>query len=61
VSRVAVRILTLVIAVMVVLAGVALLARPAPVKETAWGDLCLYPRNAPPGICLSVPSHLPGL
>ena len=59
--RVPVRILTFVIAVMMVLAGVALLARPAPVEQTAWGDICLYPWNAPPGLCVSLPSRLPGL
>lgn len=59
-SRLIVSVLAAVITVMVLLAGVALLGRPTPsADDTAWADVCLYPMNRPPGVCVDLPSRLP--
>jgi hypothetical protein len=59
-TRLTVRALAAVIVALVLLAGVALLGRPAPAaKATAWADVCAYPMNRPPGICVNLPNRLP--
>jgi hypothetical protein len=59
VRRIVIIALSGIIACMLLLAGGALMSRPAPAKETAWGDLCVYPLNTPPGLCLTLPDRLP--
>jgi hypothetical protein len=54
-------VLTAAIGLMLLLAGVglALGSRPAPTRTSAWGDVCLYPMNRPPGYCITLPEKLP--